>query len=152
MLKCCAARLKEVSALLKRPLGTHPRCTSNSPINTSPQTTALARVLSFCRDIVGLMEAEALMFHCEKPLGSVVVVLSVSWQFLIDASVQVFLWNPPTRWSCGQAGRQEKRLKFLRRGSIYLGRTLHHLSRKFGSPGSAALRKMKWRSKLMKYT
>lgn len=152
VVKMFAAWLKEVNTLLKRPLRTHLRCTSNSTDATSALTTMLTGMLSVCRDIVRLMAADALMFHCEKPLGSVVVLLSISWPFLTEASVQVFLWNPPTRSSCSQPGRQEKRLKFLRRGSIYLGRTLHHPSRKFGSPGSTALGKMKQRTKLMKYT
>lgn len=139
VVKLFAAWLKEVGTLLKRPLGTHLRSTSNSPNATSALTTRLTGMLSICYNIVGLVGADALMFHCEKPLGSVVVLLSISRPFLTEASVQVFLWNPPTRCSCGQPGRQEKRLKFLRRGSIYLGRTLHHPSRKFGSPGSTAL-------------
>lgn len=152
VVKMFAAWLREVSPLLKRPLGTHPRCTSNSPNATSVLTTTLAGMLSLRLDIVGLLRADALMFHCEKPLGSGAVVLSVSWPFLMDSSVQVFLWSPPTHCSCGQPGRQEKRLKLLRRGSIYLGRTLHHPNRKFGSPGSTALKKMKRRTKQMKYT
>lgn len=147
-----AAWLKEVSTLLKQPLGTHLLCTSNSPDATSALTTMLTGMLSFCCSIVEFMGADAMMFHCDKPLGSVVVLLFIFWPFLTEASVQVFLWNPPTRRSCSQLGKQEKSLKFLRRGSIYLGRTLHHLSRKFHSPGNTALGKMKQRTKLMKYT
>lgn len=150
VVKMFAAWLKEVSTLLKRPLGTHPRCTSNSPNATSVLTTTLAGMLSLGLGIVGLLRADALMFHCEKPLGSGAVVLSVPWPFshgLQCASVAM-----ESAYSRGQPGRQEKRLKFLRRGSIYLGRTLHHPSRKFGSPGSTALKKMKRRTKQMKYT
>lgn len=57
-------------------------------------------MLSF---IVGLIGADALMFHCEKPLGSVVVLLSISWLFhrgqcaSVSMESAYSLCTPPTR-------------------------------------------------------
>lgn len=61
---------------------------------------------------------------------------------LMDA-MQVFLWNPPTRCTCSQPGRQERGWRSYNVALFIRQELWHHQSRKVGPQGSPALRKMK---------
>lgn len=77
-------------------------------------------------------------------------LLFIPLAVLMD-SMQVFLWNPPTRCTCSQAGRQERGWSFSNVALFIRQELWHHQSRKSGPRGSLALRKMKQRMKQMKY-